>query len=156
MTDYNLKGPADRYRRTDAKDWPRPQPREKEVMGDMSEDMQRFLRAASVSGVSPDDVGLEPDKPFHTFTLNALLQHELVHLVQTKKRRQLWRPTDDGRGVAMRHEPRLLRARPGSLRFKTLPNGRQAVDESTTGEGDYTSEPSRAMRGEKEAMDWAA
>lgn len=143
------------YRRTDPKDWPRPKPRAKEVMADMSQDMQRFLRVAAVSGVSPDDIGLE-DKPFHTFTLNALVQHELVHLVQTKKSRQLWRPTDDGRGLAMRHEPRLLRARPGSLQFKTLPNGRQAVDESATGEGDYTSEPRHAMRGEKEAMGWAA
>jgi hypothetical protein len=88
-------------------------------MADMSEDMRRFLRAATISGVSPDDVGR--GKSFHPLTLKALVQHELVHLVQTKKRRQLWRPTDDGRGLAMRHEPRLLRARPGSLRFKTLP-----------------------------------
>jgi hypothetical protein len=142
------------YRRTDPKDWPRPTPRHKDVMADMSEDMRRFLRAATISGVSPDDVGR--GKSFHPLTLKALVQHELVHLVQTKKRRQLWRPTDDGRGLAMRHEPRLLRARPGSLRFKTLPNGRQVVDESATGEGDYTSEPRHAMRGEPECVDRAA
>jgi hypothetical protein len=34
------------YRRTDPKDWPRPTPRHKDVMADMSEDMRRFLRAA--------------------------------------------------------------------------------------------------------------
>jgi hypothetical protein len=144
------------YRRTDPKDWPRPTPRHKDVMADMSEDMQRFLRAATISGVRPEDVGLEPDKSFHLATLAALKRHGLVHLVQTKKRRQLWRPTDDGRGVAMRHEPRLLRARPGALRFRTLPNGRQVVDETATGEGDYTSEPRRAMRGEPECIDRAA
>ncbi len=151
------------YHRTDPKDWPKPKPKAKEVMGDMNDDMRRFLRAAMVSGVDPDHIGTDPEKhTFHSNTLRALRKHGLVHLVSTKKKRELWRPTDDGRGLAMRHEPLFLRAKPGSVRYKTLPpaegksHGRHAVDDSATGDGDYTGERRLAMKHEPEVLDRAA
>ena len=137
MKDYELKHPADHYRRTEPKDWPRPTPKAKEVMADMNEDMRRFLRAAAIGGVDPDIVGDDPDRHvYHPNTLRALKGHGLVRLVQTKKqRKELWRPTDDGRGLITRHEPRLLHR-------KAYRN--------------YTHDPRFALPGEKEVMGRAA
>lgn len=123
------------YRRTDPKDWPKPAPRHKEVMADMTDDMQRFLVAAAISGVRPDKIGRDPEiHDFHPATLGALKNHCLVHLVQTRKKGQVWRPTDDGRGLAARHVPLLLHRKPHR---------------------NYTHDPKFAARGEPEVMDHA-
>jgi hypothetical protein len=136
VTDYNLKKPADHYQCTDVRDWPRPQPKAKEVFADMNEDMRRFLLAAMVSGVDPALIGEEEGHTYHPNTLRALKRHGLVRLVQTKKqRKELWRPTDAGRGLVARHEPKLLHR-------KAYRN--------------YTHDPRFALPGEKEVMDRAA
>lgn len=133
--DHDLKKPADQYQRTEAKDWPRPQPKAKEVLADMTDDMRRFLLVAMVGGVEPSLVGEEKQHSYHPNTLRALEKHKLVHLVQTKKRKELWRPTDAGRGLVARHEPCLLHR-------KAYRN--------------YTHDPRFALPGEKEVMGRAA
>src|SRR3954452_12161287 len=100
MMDYNLKRPAEHYQQTDAKDWPKPQPKAKEVFADMNEDMRRFLLAAMVSGVEPDLIGEDESHSYHPNTLRALKRPGLIRLVQTKKQpRKPLRPTDEGRGL---------------------------------------------------------
>jgi hypothetical protein len=138
--EYDLKKPADHYQHTKPKDWPKPQPKAKEVLAEMSDDMRLFLLAAAVCGVDPEKIGHDAEDPerfsYHPGTLRALKTHGLVRLVQTKKqRRELWRPTDDGRGLIARHEPRLLHR-------KAYRN--------------YTHDPRFALPGEKEVMDRAA
>lgn len=145
--DYKLKKPAEHYSHTDAKDWPKPTPRAKELLAELPEDMRDFLLQASVNGVDPDDIGDDKSFVYHSNTLRALERHGLVRLVKTKKKRkELWRPTDDGRGLITRHVPLLLH------RKSYLGVG---ADGSEDGSG-YTHDPRLAMRHEQESMDRAA
>ncbi len=61
-----------------------------------------------------------------------------------------WTITDKGRD-ALKPRERLTRdaplylARPGSIRYRTLPSGRVAVDDNYNGNADYTSDPHRSI-----------
>lgn len=124
--------------------------RRKDTLEDMSPDMQRLLIHCTSRGVPPKE--FEGDEPaWSTVTRGALERYGLIHLGKNAKGRDLWRATDEGRRVVATHVPRFLAARPGKVQYKTLPNGRQAVDESDTSSGDYTHRVMYAMRNEPEA-----
>lgn len=138
--------------RTSPDQWPKRKPRAKEVLDDMTADMRAFLRVAHERGVRPEQIGTDVKDEhgqvvkrfdFHPATLRALVDHGLVHLVPNRKRRDVWRPTDDGRGLLVRHVPRLL-----------MPLGRAGRGpEGGQGEIGYTHEPRLAWRSEPEVID---
>jgi hypothetical protein len=128
--------------------------RRKETLADLTDNMRTALVHCASRGVLPTEFG---DR-WPNVTRQALVQHELIHLVRNRKGRELWRPTDTGRGLVAAHIPRLLAARPGRLHYKTLRprpgkrKGRHAVDAGAIDNSDdYTHRPHEAMRHEAEA-----
>lgn len=130
-----------KYHRTEPEDWPKPKPRRKGCLADMSEDMQTALIHCAGRGVSPDEFGTEGR--WSAATRRALVAHGLIHLSKTRKGREVWRPTDDGRGVVAAHIPRLLMPIGRPLRSQVPPNDPR--------ESGYTTDPREALHGEPEA-----
>jgi hypothetical protein len=89
--------------------------RPKETLEDMSEQMATALVVCATQGALPQNFGTRAEMEDRTSkarwpnaTRAALEANGLIHLVQTKKGRPLWRATDTGRGVVAAHAPRLL------------------------------------------------
>jgi hypothetical protein len=123
--------------------------RRKDTLEDMSPDMQTLLIHCNSRGVHPKEFD-EPSR-WSTVTRGALEQHGLIELGKNTKGKDLWLATEEGRRVVSTEVPRFLAARPGKVQYKTLPNGRQAIDESDMSSGDYTHRSLLAMRNEPEA-----
>jgi hypothetical protein len=110
--------------------------RKKETLADLTDNMRTALVHCASRGVLPTEFG---DR-WPNVTRQALLQHELIHLVRNRKGRELWRPTDTGRGLVAMHIPSLL-----------VPAGRPGRDLDGSGPRGYTNRLHEAMRHEAEA-----
>jgi hypothetical protein len=99
-----------------------------------------------------DDSAGTPPWPAPAPTLAALIRHDLLECTEIRNRRgfkvTVWTITDLGH-EALNPPPKYRADRPrfmarcGAIRFKTLPNGRQAV--AGGGSGDYTSDPRKSI-----------
>lgn len=111
-------------------------PRKKETLADLTDNMRTALLHCTSRGVLPTEFG---DR-WPTVTQRALVDHGLIHLVRNRKGRELWRPTDVGRGLVATHIPSLM-----------VPAGRPGRDLDGQGPRGYTNRPHESMWGEPEA-----
>lgn len=102
-------------------------------MADLSPAMQHALVGATNQGIRPKDIGR--DCAFHPRTIAALKRRGLLHLGRNQKGRELWRPTDVGRGVVAAHVPTFLHRQSHRSGLRLVEGGRSG----------YTHQPWQAM-----------
>jgi hypothetical protein len=73
-------------------------------------------------GILPKRIGTGPRDEVHPLTVIALEEKGLLLLTVNRKKRPTWRPTEEGKRLAMTHEPKLLRRGYGYT-----PRGRDAI-----------------------------
>jgi hypothetical protein len=101
-----------------------------------------------------DNAPGRPPWPAHPATLAALVARDLLSHDRRRTRKSWWLDewtiTDAGRDAL---KPREIKARDrplylahsGAIRYRRLPNGRWAIDDSGDGKDDYTSDPRRSI-----------
>lgn len=100
-----------------------------------------------------DDTAGAPPWPAPPSTLAALTRHQLLVRTELRNRRgfkvTVWTITDHGHDI-LNPPPRFRPDRPlflahcGSVRYRTLPTGRQVIA-GGQGSGDYTTNPAKAI-----------
>jgi hypothetical protein len=128
--------------KTDREQWPKRRPNRKETLEDLTPLMRTALVECFERGVPPYEFGEGEKARWPEATCRALVNNGLIHRVKNRKGRDLWRPTEDGRGVVMAHVPRFL-----------MPAGRPRRIGSEASDADlgYTTVRAFAMPGEPEA-----
>lgn len=128
--------------RTSPDQWPKRKPNRKETLEDLTPLMRSALVECFERGVHPYEFGDGDKAKWPDATRKALERNGLIHRVKNRKGRDLWRPTDDGRGVVMAYVPRFL-----------MPAGRprRILEQPSDADLGYTTIRAFALPGEPEA-----
>jgi hypothetical protein len=80
-----------------------------EILSDLPLAQRQALCQALMRGIIPKRIGTEDRHEVHPLTVIALEEKGLLLLTGNRKKRPTWRPTEEGKRLAMTHEPKLLR-----------------------------------------------